>query len=377
MTDKRHDLRAALRGLAAEESADAGEHIRLPRLIAYRDGSLPAAERETIQEHLSLCPRCTRLLLELRDFEADAAQGGIAGAEPLKRHAWEALSRRLPAAASGQSPVVRPIAGAGRREAPPRRVARFAYAAAAALLLLAVVGLGVWAASTAREERQRLARLEQMLEEREASLATVRSSLAATERQLASTRGRIERLEKEIAERAAERVAASREAARGGAKEPTAQVAGTTPERQAGEREAPAPRPRADTTVAAQDVEVTAGPRFSLRGREPVASGFLRGGGAVNPVSIPPQADRFTVAIDLADHPVYDEYRLELMAPNGVVLWSARRPASAVLGDAGTWLSVDGPAPGRYRLRVEGLRPDRTDFLAEYVLEVERRNTPP
>jgi anti-sigma factor RsiW len=47
---------------------DPGLHIGLKRLIAYCQGRLPAAQCEAVQEHLSLCPRCTGLLLELRGF---------------------------------------------------------------------------------------------------------------------------------------------------------------------------------------------------------------------------------------------------------------------------------------------------------------------
>ena len=57
--------------------------------------------------------------------------------------------------------------------------------------------------------------------------------------------------------------------------------------------------------------------------------------------------------------------------PGGKVLWSDRRPGSALLGDAGTSVSVNGLGPGVYRLRIEGLSQDRTELLAEYVLEVE------
>jgi hypothetical protein len=68
---------------------------------------------------------------------------------------------------------------------------------------------------------------------------------------------------------------------------------------------------------------------------------------------------------------VYGEYRLELMDRDGELLWAGRRPGKALLGDAGTSVSVGGLGPGRYRLRIEGLHPDRGELLAEYILEVE------
>jgi hypothetical protein len=92
----------------------------------------------------------------------------------------------------------------------------------------------------------------------------------------------------------------------------------------------------------------------------------------VNPVRIPARGKGFTVALSLADHPVYGEYRLELTDRNGEVLWAGRRPGRALLGDMGTSISVSGLGPGLYRLRIEGVQGKRSELLAEYRLAVER-----
>ncbi|HEX7182636.1 MAG TPA: hypothetical protein VF756_12400 [Thermoanaerobaculia bacterium] len=354
MDEKRTDLRAALRELAAEEAAEIGPHAGLKRLIAYRRDSLSVAEREALQEHLSLCPKCAERLLELRDFEAASAQGNAAGPESFRQEAWESLAWRLPWKVS----AIRPIAGAARREVARRRP-HLAYGATAALLL-AVVGLAVWTAVTAQQARQRLARLEQRLEEREEALAAARRSLAEAERQLTTARRHIQDLEKRP-EQTAGRMAALE-----------TRVAELTSALEELRRTPQAPQGR-DRLVVASQIEVSVAPRFALRGQEDSESGFLRGGGAVNHVRIPPQADRFTVALSLADDPVYGEYRLELMDRDGQVLWTGRRPGKALLGDAGTSVSIDGLRPGPYRLRIEGLHPDRTELLAEYVLAVEHQ----
>ena len=353
MDENRTDLKAALRELAAEESADIGPHVGLKRLIAYRRGTLPTAEREGLQEHLSLCPRCAGLLLELRDFEAASAGGGAPGPESLRQNAWESLARRLPWKVS----AIRPIAGAARRGSPGPgfqrnlRAPRFLVGLAAALLL-AVLGLSIWAAVTLQRERQRLSRLEQRLEEREEALAAARRSLAEAERQLAAARARPEREARRVHELEA-RVA-----------ELTSTLEDLRKARQAPER-------RDQTAVASREVEVSVAPRFVLRGQETPEGGFLRGGGAVNTVQIPAQAKSFTAAVNLDDHPASNEYRLELIDRDGKVLWTARRPGKALLGDDGTSVSVSGLGPGRYRLRIEGLHPRGSDLLAEYLLEVE------
>jgi hypothetical protein len=333
--EKRTDLRAALRDLASEESGDIGRHVGLKRLIAYRQETLPEAEREKVQEHLSLCPRCTGLLRELRDFEA-AAAGGDAGPESLRQEAWSSLVRRLPA----KTPVVRPLASAP----PPaarRHFPNFVIAAAAALLL-AVVGLALWAAITVRQERQLRTRLERRLEERDAALAALQKSLAEAERHLAA-RGQDpekERLERRIAE-----LSATIAELRGRPTEKKDQIAAASP-----------------------GIEVSVAPRFVLRG-QPLPGDLLRGGGAVNPVRSP-RGERFAVAFDLTARPAFTEYRLELLDRNGKLLWAGRRPDGSLSGDAGTSVSIGGLSPGRYRLRIEGVRPDGSELLAEYLLQV-------
>lgn len=322
MDEKRIDLKAALRELAAEESGKAGPHVGTKRLIAYRQGTLPAEEREAIQEHLSLCSRCTGLLRELRDFEAAVAEADP-GPEPLRQEAWESLAQRLPP--------------------PPRarRIPPLFYAAAA--LLLAVLGLSFWAAVTVQRSRQRLTSLEQRLEEREAALAETERQLEAARGQLQS-RGQTVAQVEELETRVAELTSALEEIRRN------------------------LPEPGGERIAA---VEVSVAPRFALRGQEPSGSGFLQGKGAVNPVRLPEEG-RVTLALSLSGHPVYGEYRLELVDSSGEVLWSGRRPGRSLLGDAGTSVSVNGLEPGDYRLRVEGLSPERTELLAEYLLQVER-----
>jgi hypothetical protein len=128
------------------------------------------------------------------------------------------------------------------------------------------------------------------------------------------------------------------------------------------------PEARDRTAAASPSIAVTLSPFFALRSQEP--PDFLRGGGAMN--SVPMKGDRIGVKLPLADHPVFDEYRFELSDRENQVLWTGRQPARSLLGDAGTTVSMQGLGPGLYTLRIEGLRPDRTDLLAAYLLEVTR-----
>jgi hypothetical protein len=123
-------------------------------------------------------------------------------------------------------------------------------------------------------------------------------------------------------------------------------------------------------------IDVSVAPRFALRGQEAPESVFLRGGGAVNAVQISAQTKSFTVAVSLADGAGYGEYRFELVNRAGEVLWAGRKPGKALQGDAGTTVSVHGLGPGLYRLRIEGLEPDCTELLGEYLLEAETSSRP-
>jgi anti-sigma factor RsiW len=304
------------------DDAGAGRrHVGLKKLLAYRVGELAAAEREAVQEHLSLCARCSRLLLELREFDS-AVAGGEAGPEALREATWESLVRRLPES----KPVLRPLAG-GARPKPdrPRRRSPLLVSAAAALLL-AIAGLAGWALWTVRQERGRLAVLQERLGRREADLAALETALAGKD---------------ELAAQVAE-LTATVEALR-----------------------------RAAATARA-GVAVAVSPRFVLRGEQPSETGVLRGGGEANTVPMPREGDRLMLTLGLPDSAAYAEYRHELLDRGGKVLWSGRRPGRSVLGDAGTSVAVTGLGPGLYRLRVEGVSPERTELLGEYVLEVVR-----
>jgi RNA polymerase sigma factor (sigma-70 family) len=325
--EKRIDLKSALRDIAGDETAAIGPHVGSKRLTAYRQGTLSAAEREALQEHLSLCARCTGLLRELQEFESDAAQAGAARPESLREEAWDSLVQALPSS-TWKAPQVRPIAGARQEATRSRRVPNVATGAAAAVLL-ALAGISLFSWITLRSERERLARLEQQLAKRQEEVAV---ALALSDRE-------------------ADRV-----------KELESQVLGLTSELEQLRR----------SSLPARAILVAFAPRFALRGQEPSASVFLRADGAVNPVRIPAQADRFTVALNLPGQPAEVRYRFELLDRNGKTLWSGERLAHSLLGDAGTSVSITGLGPGRYRLRVEGQGASRGRLLGEYVLEAAR-----
>lgn len=100
---KRTDLNASHRDHPDEDAEAVGHHVGLEGLIAYCEGRLTAAEREDLQEHLSLCARCTALLRELYEFASDSDQRGLTGPERLEQEAWESLVQRRAVAERGQA----------------------------------------------------------------------------------------------------------------------------------------------------------------------------------------------------------------------------------------------------------------------------------
>lgn len=126
-SDERLD--AAIReALAEERSAPPGDHPEPDVLLAYHEGGLSEEEAERIREHLVECEACADVILDYAafpDLEPPAEEDRLTPAE--LRHDRQALEARI---------------GSGGRS----RWSRAEYAAlpAAAVFLLAALGLGIW-----------------------------------------------------------------------------------------------------------------------------------------------------------------------------------------------------------------------------------------
>lgn len=126
-------LRAGIRALAAEDRRGLEPHPSPDELLEYQAGELAGEERERLQDHLALCSRCTRAVMDLASFpdveplrEEDRLADSDLAAE------WRRFQESGGAATSPQRPPAGSLASS-----------RFAYALAASLLL-AVIGLSIW-----------------------------------------------------------------------------------------------------------------------------------------------------------------------------------------------------------------------------------------
>lgn len=140
------ELAAAAGDWLRDAAPAAGGHPSVDELIAYQGGRLDGDAERRVQDHLVVCRDCLDHLDELAGFVAEKGGAGetAPAADLATAAAWRALRPRLVAA-------------------PPRRLPRWAQAAAAALLV-AAVGLGLWGLDRQAEVRalgERLAELSQ------------------------------------------------------------------------------------------------------------------------------------------------------------------------------------------------------------------------
>ncbi|MDH4132647.1 MAG: zf-HC2 domain-containing protein, partial [Gemmatimonadota bacterium] len=99
-------------------------------LDGFADGSLPAAERARVTEHLAGCPECRREVAELR--EVLSATRNLPREILPPRDLWPGIEDRL------EAPGRRAVIGRGWI---PAGAIRVALAAAAALLLMVSGGI--------------------------------------------------------------------------------------------------------------------------------------------------------------------------------------------------------------------------------------------
>jgi hypothetical protein len=137
--DGGRSLTAAIRELAAAAERGLGDHPTPWELLDFVAGDLSVAERERIEDHLSLCRVCARTAL---DLASDADSQPAPRAELMTKQELAAEWEHFRAAASAAPPVRRAVA-----------MSPFAWALAASLLL-AVIGLSWRMGELAREVRR-------------------------------------------------------------------------------------------------------------------------------------------------------------------------------------------------------------------------------
>lgn len=148
----------SLRELAARRLA-AEAHPTPEDLAAYRAGELATEQHDRIKDHLAICENCSRLFLDLAEFERFEPAQSISPADAQAEASWQRLRERLKEEGGEESGVEReeearadepvPVL-APRRPVPLWRRPALPWALAAGLALC-VVGLGLRVGSLGEE----------------------------------------------------------------------------------------------------------------------------------------------------------------------------------------------------------------------------------
>jgi len=124
------------------------ELLDAPDIELYFYGELPQADRVRVDAHLLRCAACRQRLDDLHAIRRALADRPVVDAPPTGD--WSGFMRRLGAAVSQSPSADQSVDAVGRGSAVPaaRTSIRFAAAAAA---MLAIVGVGIYAAFRVRE----------------------------------------------------------------------------------------------------------------------------------------------------------------------------------------------------------------------------------
>jgi hypothetical protein len=144
MTEERDRRVSRLRDLVREAGLEAASrHPSVEQLFAYQEGLLRDGEETEVQDHLILCPGCTRMVLEFSGaVEPEVPEAETALPEERMARLWSAMRRRLP----------RPFPEL--EAAPRRRPFERAALPLAASLFLATAGASLWSWSLLQRNRE-------------------------------------------------------------------------------------------------------------------------------------------------------------------------------------------------------------------------------
>jgi hypothetical protein len=142
MTEERDQRVAMLYDLVREAGLEDGGHPPADQLFAYQEGLLTSGEEAEVQDHLSLCPDCARMVLELSGtVEPEMPATETPFSEERLAKLWPGMRRRLPLPFQ---------AGTASRRRSSERIA----SALAASFLLATGGVSLWAWSLHQQNHQ-------------------------------------------------------------------------------------------------------------------------------------------------------------------------------------------------------------------------------
>lgn len=133
----REDFDRALEAIMAEKREQLGGPPTPEELLAYLDGELDDAERQSIEARIAVYPDAARALADLSSFpDVEPAPGTVEPADEEVAATWEVLRRKLGGVRPAPPAPLRPAEIGPRRRTPVWKLA------AAALVILAAGWIG-------------------------------------------------------------------------------------------------------------------------------------------------------------------------------------------------------------------------------------------
>lgn len=152
MDTKRVTFAEALKAVSEQAPSQEAPHPTPEELVAYQEGRLAESRRESVQDHLSLCPECTQVVVDLASFP-DIELGAVSHerTDDDEEQDWRRLEERLAEAARGDALAVEtrtePSPGLWTARDRPLRQGTSWLRAAAVFFLACTLGLSGWVAT--------------------------------------------------------------------------------------------------------------------------------------------------------------------------------------------------------------------------------------
>ncbi len=90
-----NELRRYMKAIDGETEDRLGRHLNNDELIAYRQGRMAEAERETAQTHLARCAECLSGFRDVNDFFEAKREDEAEISDPDVRRGWSKLQQRI------------------------------------------------------------------------------------------------------------------------------------------------------------------------------------------------------------------------------------------------------------------------------------------
>ncbi|MBI4469452.1 MAG: zf-HC2 domain-containing protein [Acidobacteria bacterium] len=311
-------LKASLRTLAEQAIKESSGHPSPEELVDYHAGRLQPESEDRLQEHLSICPDCTQLLLDLPTFTSPGGEDEHSLSKADLSEAWARVHDRFSSGERNGTP------GAKAQRLVPFGLSSAAvpYALAASLAILSIT-LGIWTASLWSDKRQLARQLGETSTAREQQVLAGEASLQEAKRQLEEASHRFRQSETEIAS-------------------------------------------------LRQRVDELSQPQGNVVVAELTPRGFERGDEGHTNIEVPAVSKVITLILPLRGSTSFKDHEVEILDERGQLIWRGQglRKSPDLLDNFSIVLPRQKLPAGRYRIRLFGRDARRRQPLEDYFVRI-------